>query len=210
MRFVAAGDCDCCDCCDDSRRALRKIGGDPDIIGDDQRADPAADRGESHRRLGMMIGMQKEALSLVAILAACGSHAAQPQPETATAQHGVFASDLDRTADPCTDFYAYSNGAWRTATPIPASMRRWSRRWQAGETAKDRLKEILDEVSARKDWPGASVEQLIGVASSWRSTSVRNAGSMTFSIAGLTPIAAKYAAQSKLGVSFCKAAGVIA
>jgi putative endopeptidase len=123
---------------------------------------PAADHGEPRRRLGMMIGMKTEALSLVAILAACGSHAAQPQPETATAQHGIFASDLDRTADPCTDFYAYANGAWRTANPIPASMRRWSRRWQAGETAKDRLKEILDEVSARKDWPSASVEQLIG------------------------------------------------
>jgi putative endopeptidase len=100
--------------------------------------------------------------SFVAILAACGSHAAQPQPGTATAQHGVYTADLDRTADPCTDFYAYANGAWRKENPIPASMTRWSRRWQAGETAKERLKEILDEVSARQDWPHASVEQLIG------------------------------------------------
>jgi endothelin-converting enzyme/putative endopeptidase len=110
----------------------------------------------------MMIAMKPQALSLVAILAACGSHAAQPQPGTATGQHGVFAADLDRSADPCTDFFAYSNGTWRKQNPIPASMTRWSRRWQAGETAKDRLKEILDEVSARKDWPSASVEQLIG------------------------------------------------
>jgi endothelin-converting enzyme/putative endopeptidase len=40
-------------------------------------------------------------------------------------------------------------------------MQRWSRRWESGETAKDRLKEILDEVAQRKDWPAASVEQLI-------------------------------------------------
>ncbi len=101
-------------------------------------------------------------LSSVAILAACGSRAAQPQSGTATAQHGVYAADLDRAADPCTDFYEYSNGTWRKDNPIPASMQRWSRRWQAGENAKERLKEILDEVSAQKDWPRASVEQLIG------------------------------------------------
>jgi endothelin-converting enzyme/putative endopeptidase len=109
-----------------------------------------------------MAPMKMRALSLVAVLAACGSHAAQPQSGTATAQHGVYASDLDRAADPCADFFEFSNGAWRKANPIPASMVRWSRRWQSGETAKDQLKVILDEVTARTDWPAASVEQLIG------------------------------------------------
>jgi len=99
---------------------------------------------------------------LLAIIAACGSHPVQPRSGTPGADHGVYVSDLDRSADPCTDFFEFSNGAWRKQNPIPASMTRWSRRWQAGETAKDRLKEILDEVSARRDWPAASVEQLIG------------------------------------------------
>ncbi len=106
--------------------------------------------------------MKHRDLWLVAILAACGSHAAAPQPGTSTPEHGVFVADLDRSVDPCTDFFEFSNGTWRKQNPIPASMPRWSRRWQAGETAKDRLKEILDEVSARTDWPHASVEQLIG------------------------------------------------
>ncbi|HZJ64181.1 MAG TPA: M13 family metallopeptidase [Kofleriaceae bacterium] len=99
--------------------------------------------------------------SLVA-LTACGSHPAPPQSGTAVPQHGIYTADLDRSADPCTDFFQYSNGAWRKEHPIPASMQRWSRRWEAGETSKDRLKDILEEVSARRDWPAGSVEQQIG------------------------------------------------
>src|SRR5437773_11698639 len=75
--------------------------------------------------------------------------------------HGVYVADMDRGADPCGDFYDYANGAWRAANPIPPSMTRWSRRWAAGETAKDQLKTILDEVSVRKDWTRGSVEQQI-------------------------------------------------
>ncbi|MCU1285031.1 MAG: family peptidase [Acidobacteriales bacterium] len=76
-------------------------------------------------------------------------------------QKGIEVSDLNRSVDPCTDFFEYSNGTWRANNPMPASMVRWSRRWQAGETSKEQLKTILDDVSTRKDWPKGSVEQLI-------------------------------------------------
>lgn len=75
---------------------------------------------------------------------------------------GIEVSDLDRSADPCTDFYQFANGTWRANNPIPASMTRWSRRWAAGETTKDKLKIILDEVSQNKNAPKGSTEQLIG------------------------------------------------
>jgi endothelin-converting enzyme/putative endopeptidase len=78
-----------------------------------------------------------------------------------TPSRGVFAEDVDRAADPCTDFYQFANGAWRAKNPIPPSMVRWSRRWASGELAKDQLKVILDEISPRS-WPAGSVEQLIG------------------------------------------------
>jgi endothelin-converting enzyme/putative endopeptidase len=79
-----------------------------------------------------------------------------------TRQSGVQAGDIDKTANACNDFYQYANGAWRAQNPIPASMDRWSRRWQAGENNKEQLKVILDEVSKKQDWPKGSVEQLIG------------------------------------------------
>jgi putative endopeptidase len=78
------------------------------------------------------------------------------------AQVGIEIADLDRTADPCKDFYQFSNGAWRAANPIPATMDRWSRRWAAGEANKDQLRVILEEASAKKDQPKGSVDQLIG------------------------------------------------
>src|ERR1035441_8269514 len=75
---------------------------------------------------------------------------------------GIQTADLDRSANPCNDFYQFSNGAWRAANPIPATMDRWSRRWAAGESNKDQLKVILEEASTKHDLPKGSVDQLIG------------------------------------------------
>lgn len=76
-------------------------------------------------------------------------------------QTGVFVSDIDKSADACTNFFDYANGAWRKANPIPDNMQRWSRRWEAGEIAKKQLVTILDELSRRRDYPKGSVDQQI-------------------------------------------------
>jgi putative endopeptidase len=76
--------------------------------------------------------------------------------------HGIDITDLDRKADPCNDFYEFANGTWRANNPIPASMTRWSKRWAAGESSKDKLKEILETASADKSAPKGSTEQIIG------------------------------------------------
>ena len=77
-------------------------------------------------------------------------------------QRGIEVSDMNRGADPCVDFYEFANGAWRSNNPIPASMPRWSRRWAAGESTKEQLRKILDDVTAAGEHPKGSVEQLIG------------------------------------------------
>jgi endothelin-converting enzyme/putative endopeptidase len=78
-----------------------------------------------------------------------------------TSEHGVYTADLDRSADPCEDFFTFANGTWRAQNPIPTTMDRWSRRWQSGEDNKGRLRDILEEVS-HKEEPAGSVERLVG------------------------------------------------
>jgi putative endopeptidase len=100
-------------------------------------------------------------------LAACAKTAVQPAPAATaapapSAMKGVELGDLDRKAAPCDDFYEFSNGSWRAQNPIPASMDRWSRRWQAGEQNKEKLKIILDELTAKSDWPQGSIEKQVG------------------------------------------------
>ena len=75
---------------------------------------------------------------------------------------GIETGDLDRKVEPCDNFYDYSNGTWRAANAIPASMDRWSRRWKAGEDNKEQLRVILDEVSAKTDQVAGSPAQLTG------------------------------------------------
>ena len=75
---------------------------------------------------------------------------------------GIETSDLNTSMDPCTDFFEYANGAWRTANPIPASMGRWGRRWASGEANKDQLKLILDDALQSAGAVKGTASQLIG------------------------------------------------
>jgi putative endopeptidase len=79
-----------------------------------------------------------------------------------SSQHGILIGDLDRQAEPCNDFFQFANGTWRANNPVPASMPRWSRRWQAGEFSKDKLHDILEAAAADRSAPAGSTNQIIG------------------------------------------------
>ncbi len=94
--------------------------------------------------------------TLLVTLLATAALVAQNAP-----QRGVFVDDLNRNADACTNFFDYANGTWRAANPIPASMQRWSRRWQTGEQNKEQLRTLVDEIAKGTGYPKGSVDQQI-------------------------------------------------
>jgi putative endopeptidase len=58
---------------------------------------------------------------------------------------------MDRTADPCVDFYEYSCGGWRKMHPIPADQTSWSVYGKLYEDNLSYLRGILEEAATAKD-----------------------------------------------------------
>jgi putative endopeptidase len=60
---------------------------------------------------------------------------------------GLEASSLDRTADPCVDFYQFACGGWLADHPIPADRPGWGRFAEVDEKTTAALRALLDEAA---------------------------------------------------------------
>jgi putative endopeptidase len=80
------------------------------------------------------------------------------QESKATSESVV--SSMDRTADPCVDFYQFACGGWIKSNPIPADQSIWSRFGELAERNRLELRGILE--SAAKATNRDANEQKIG------------------------------------------------
>ncbi len=72
------------------------------------------------------------------------------------------ASAMDRTADPCNDFYRYSCGGWLDSTKLPADQSRWTRSFSTiSERNREIVRALLDD-AAKDPGPAGTERQKIG------------------------------------------------
>jgi putative endopeptidase len=96
---------------------------------------------------------------LIAILLLTGAALQLPAQESKTTSESV-ASSLDKTADPCVDFYQFACGGWVKNNPIPADHPIWSRFNELAERNREVLRGILE--NAAKATNRTPNEQKIG------------------------------------------------
>ena len=103
-------------------------------------------------RVGLLAFLVASSLSLAG---------GQQSAGTAKPQAVLDVTSMDRSVDPCTDFYTYSCGGWMKKNPIPPDQSSWSAYGKLQDENTAQLRGILETASA-PDTKRNSANQKIG------------------------------------------------
>ncbi|MGB0428164.1 MAG: M13 family metallopeptidase [Flavobacteriales bacterium] len=105
------------------------------------------------------------AVCLVAGLSSCDQKAVSPElnkTEKKEKKAAFALSNLDKTVDPCTDFYQYAVGSWLKNNPIPKTESRWGAFENLSEENRVKINTLIEDVVADKNAKQGSDKQLVG------------------------------------------------
>jgi putative endopeptidase len=98
---------------------------------------------------------------VILTLASLLSLANAQEPATAKPEPALDVTSMDRTVDPCVDFFQYSCGGWIKQNPIPPDQSSWDTYSKMQDENRARLRGIL-EVAAAPDAKRDAATQKIG------------------------------------------------
>ncbi|GAB3587508.1 M13 family metallopeptidase [Hymenobacter daeguensis] len=84
--------------------------------------------------------------------------AAAPAPKGV----GLDMADIDRSVNPCDDFFQFSGGNWLRNNPVPSYASSWGPRNLLGNRTQDLLRRILDDAAANRTAAPGSNAQKVG------------------------------------------------